>query len=374
MYTVYNVTSSDRPIVSPHPIEDIVDLYKLLLDSPEVVNVEQHVSADRCRSELRVIFWNQDAYYNFANTQQEKYQDIVNRLNKNFAGQPVEFFRNTSEENYSSEFAETYYPPACAVISWTLVIYLKNWFIKNILPLGKCLDYVGDGKFQSAPVVATRFKKDRTGSIVRRRPDQRTMNTFPDFISYNFESALEVAAIRKQPYIYHRFMQLSEDVERFAEEYVVDCDNAAILVGHESVGNGISLHTHRLTEQKHYTFTVITRITFNDDPILYQFYKPLEDTDPYLYEYYRNIPLLEKTVGSTVPNAFSSTARASVLVFNGSYIPHTVNYNQDLYLFFVYDNVTFKPGMFDKVKQQAQINLFEDQDENLRLYFFDIKN
>jgi len=51
-----------------------------------------------------------------------------------------------------------------------------------------------------------------------------------------------------------------------------------------------------------------------------------------------------------------------------------VKYDQDVYLFYVYDNVTFKQGMFDKIKQQSQINLFQDLEENHKLYFFDIKS
>jgi hypothetical protein len=167
-------------------------------------------------------------------------------------------------------------------------------------------------------------------------------------------------------------MKLSTDAESMAEQYISDCDNAAVLIGHQSLGDEITLHTHRLNDLKKFTFTIAVRITFDDKPLLYKFYDPLDDQDPDLEKYYSSSALLEAKLEHSVPKTFSSNARASILVFNGSYTPHRVNYNKDLYLFFVYDNVTFRPGMLDKVKAQSQITLFTEYSEDLHLYFFDI--
>jgi len=388
-YTVYNITSRSKPIIphkiidfkklvkdqndSVHSFTDIKDLYTLLLTSPnEVLNVEEHHSTDGLRSELRVVFWNQDAYYRFSDVKKEKYQEIVERLNKNYVDQNVEFFRYTSTDNYQSEFRETKYPEPTPLINWTLIDYFKKWFIENLIPLGKSYDYLGRNKFIETKIDGARFIKERTSNIERLLPDRKSMNTFPDFIAYHFELAVESSAIKKQPYIYHRFTKLSRDVESFAEKYIINCDNAAVLVGHQSLGENINLHTHRLQQEKKFTFTVAIRLTFDDVPITYQAYDPLSDNDPNLLNYYADGNLLQTYIHNKVPKKFSSESRTSVLVFNGSYTPHSVDYNKDVYLFFVYDNVTFKPGMFETIQRSSQHKLFLEQEPAKRLYFWEL--
>jgi hypothetical protein len=161
-------------------------------------------------------------------------------------------------------------------------------------------------------------------------------------------------------------------VESFAEKYIINCDNAAVLVGHQSLGENINLHTHRLQQEKKFTFTVAIRLTFDDVPITYQAYDPLSDNDPNLLNYYADGNLLQTYIHNKVPKKFSSESRTSVLVFNGSYTPHSVDYNKDVYLFFVYDNVTFKPGMFETIQRSSQHKLFLEQEPAKRLYFWEL--
>ena len=91
-YTVYNsIVSTPIPpklidwkklegVNSNHvPIsKSIYELYKLLLSAPnEVINIEQHLSLDGFKSELRVIFWDEDSYYRFSKNNSEKYKEVT---------------------------------------------------------------------------------------------------------------------------------------------------------------------------------------------------------------------------------------------------------------------------------------------------------
>ena len=370
-YTVYNITSSSSKLQSPHSHNDIVDLYTLLLGSPEVVNVEEHLSADECRSELRVIFWNQDAYYQFAERNQEKYKDIINRLNSNFIDQKVEFHRHTSTESFQSEFYEFEYPDANILLNWAFIPYFKQWFIDNILPLGQVKQYVGKGNFLNIDITGSRFFKARTSDIIRTEPSKRSMQDFPELLTYDFEHALQYA-IGKEKFIYNRLTTLSHKVENLAQEYLISCEHSAVLVGHNSLGHSINLHTHRLSDSKKMSMTIIVRLTFNDDPVTYTFYNPIDDHDPLLDKYYTNPRVLEKYAKKNKSFDIKTNARSSILVFNATQTPHSVTYSNDLYLYYVYDNVTFKQGAFEKIQKQSKQTLFDHKTPEDQLCFWDL--
>ena len=372
-YTVYNITSKAEPSASPHSEQDIKDLYTLLLTAPEVVNVEEHFSGDQLRSELRVIFWNQDAYYTFSNRVQDQYQAIIQRLNQNYINQTAEFTRYTSAENYHSEFPEKVYPDSNRLIAWTLIDYFKHWVIENIIPVGKVKDYIGKGEFVDAPVLASRFFKEKTGNVVRLLPDKKSMENFPTWMAYNFEHAVQYA-IKRNPYVYHRFTKLCNDVENLVSEYITECEHAAVLMGHNSLGEKINVHTHRLSANRVFTLTVMVRLTFDDNPVNLEFYSPKAADDVNLPFYYQEQEVLKKSIEGQTPVTISTDARASLFVFNAGHIPHSVNYNNDLYLYFIYDNITFREGMLEKIKQQSQISKFTEYTEDKHLYFFDITN
>lgn len=370
-YTVYNITSGSSKLQSPHSHNDIVDLYTLLLGSPEVVNVEEHLSADECRSELRVIFWNQDAYYQFAERNQEKYKDIINRLHSNFIDQTVEFHRHTSTETFQSEFYEIEYPDANELINWVLILYFSQWFIDNILPLGQVKRYIGQGNFQDIDITGCRFFKARTSNIIRTEPSKRSMQDFPELLTYDFEHALQYA-IGKEKFIYNRLTTLSHKVENFAQEYLISCEHSAVLVGHNSLGHSINLHTHRLSDTKKMTMTIMVRLTYHDQDVRYTFYEPIDDLDPLLEKYYTNPKTLEKYARKHSSYDIVTHARSSVLFFNATQTPHSVTYSSDLYLYFVYDNVEFKPGAFERVQAQSTQTLFQHKTALDQLYFWNL--
>ena len=206
-YTVYNVTTKLTPFHNPHNAEDVIRLYTLLLTSPEVVAVEEHQSNDGLRSEFRVIFWNQESYYHFSERVKGEYQNLIEKLNSNYISQPVTFSRYTSEENYQSEFPEKYYPNKTPLIDWVLIPYFKQWFIDNIMPLGKVQDYIGNGDFSDPNISGCRYLKERTNNVVRLDPSKKSKDNFPSLLAYTFDHVLQFA-ISKQPYVYHKFFKI----------------------------------------------------------------------------------------------------------------------------------------------------------------------
>ena len=375
-YTVYNVsTLTEKVKESIYPESELYDLYRMLLSSQHVVTIERHVSDDELVSELRVIFWNKESYDAWANENKIRYNEIVANFNRINETGVIKFERHTSLENYISQFPYTDYPEKNSLINWVMIPHFKEYFIKNIVPIGNMTNYIGNGTFNSMPgVYGSRFLKDRTSSIERTHNMQyyiRQKTITPGFISYSFDHILQVA-MYDATWLYNRLSKLTTDVENFVENYIERCEHSAVLVGHNSMGQALTIHTHRIPEEKKLTFTVTVRLTFTDQGINFKFYDPIANNDPNLSAYYSNSDLLRKNLKSSRPKEFKMQSRSSVLVFSASHIPHLVNYDNDVYLFYVYDNVTFKPGMLKHVQDQSQETHFEDNKENNRIYFFEI--
>ena len=375
MYIVYNVTTViEKRSDSVYPQQDLVELVSMLIGSSHVVTVENHISENGLKSELRVIFWSEDSYNEWANNNRKRYDEIVESFSRINNSGIVKFERYTSLDNYVSDFPYTYYPDKNNLIDWTLIAYHKDFMVRNILPIGKIQDYVGNGEFVSSPNIkglGSRFIKERTSDIVRRPVSDRATKdgTFPRVLAYSFDQAL-LTCMYSAPWLYRKLQKLTIDAESLANKYIKDCDNAAVLVGHKSLGDELTLHTHRVTEETKYTLTIAVRLTFNDLGATYKFYEPLSKDDPELSKYYSDPRLLYEKVKDQKANQFRITERTSLLIFSASMIPHNVEYDNDLYLFYVYDNVNFKDGAFDEIKANSQINYFEDYAEDARLFFF----
>lgn len=375
-YIVYNILKFTKSLEQTALTAiSLSELYSLLISSSHVVTVENHISQDKSNSELRVIFWNEESYNEWANENKEKYDVIVEKINKvNDSSTGVIFERYTSKDNYISSFPYVNYPKKNNLIDWLLIPYHKDFMIKNIVPLGKIQDYLGEGIF-SNPITlkgeGSRFIKERTSDIVRRPLSiiATKDNNFPRLLAYSFDQAV-LTCMYTAPWLYRKLSKLTLDVEELANNYIKNCDNAAVLMGHESLGNELTLHTHRLSEEIRYTFTIAVRLTFTGIGAKYKFFEPLKKDDPNLNQYYSNPILLYELTKDITPCSFTIEERTSILVFSASLIPHTVEYDSDLFLFYVYDNVTFKEGMLDVIKQNSQITYFDNSSEDSRLYFY----
>ena len=375
MYIVYNVTTvTEKRNDSIYPQQELIELVSMLIGSSHVVTVEHHTSDHKLKSELRVIFWSEEDYNSWATAHRIRYDEIVESFQQINNSGIVKFERYTSLDNYVSDFPYTDYPNKNDLIDWTLITYHKDFVINNILCIGKIQDYVGDGELipsSNIKGLGSRFIKERTSDIVRRPiSDKATKDgTFPRLLAYSFEQAI-LTCMYSAPWLYRKLQKLTSDAEALADKYIKNCDNAAVLMGHKSLGDELTLHTHRITEETKYTFTIAVRLTFNDQGANYKFYDPLSKDDTNLSKYYADPRLLYSKVSDQQANQFRITERTSLLVFSASMIPHNVEYDNDLYLFYVYDNVNFKDGAFEQIKDKSQVSYFENYPEDSRLYFF----
>lgn len=375
-YIVYNVlTFFSHRNDSVYSQSELSQLYSLLINSSDVVNVENHVASDGLSSELRVIFWSLDSYNKWAEDNREKYDEIVERIRQvNNTDNNVVFERYTSLDNYTSPFPYTNYSKKNDLIDWTLIDFHKQFMIDNVIPLGKIREHLGKGEITAPRVVkgeGARFIKERSSDIVRRPLSAMSTKdkNFPSLIAYSFDQAI-TTTMYSSPWVYKKLVKLTSDIENFVENYITDCDNAAVLIGHDSLGKELTLHTHRVSDVIQYSFTVSIRLTFKGKGAKLKFYKPLSKNDPQLNQYYANPILLYELLNGEAPEEIYIKDRTNILVFSASLIPHTVEYDEDIYLFYVYDNVTFKQGKLEEIINLSTTTYFAKSDEDSRLYYY----
>lgn len=375
-YIVYNVlTFFTHRQDSVYPHSELVQLYSLLINSAHVVNVENHVAEDGLSSELRVIFWSLDSYNMWAESNRVKYDELVDKIQQvNKTDENVIFERYTSLDNYISPFAYTDYPDKNNLIDWTLIDFHKNFVIENVLPIGKISEHLGKGIITSPKQVkgeGSRFIKERSSDIVRRPLSEIATKdkSFPCLIAYSFDQAI-TTIMYNSPWIYRKLTKLTSDAEHLASQFILDCDNAAVLAGHESLGKELTLHTHRVADTFRHSLTIIVRLTFNGKGAKLKFYNPLSKDDPQLSRYYANPALLYEKVSGVPPEEIYLKDRTNILVFSASLIPHTVEYNEDIYLFYVYDNVTFKEGKLEEIMKSSTTTYFKHLEEDSRLFYY----
>jgi hypothetical protein len=375
-YIVYNLAKTQVPRTA-YNINDVIYLYSLLLTEPGIVNIEYYESKNKLFQEIRVIWWNKQYYQEWADTHDEEYKKLINYFDQYKIEQNIEYERVTSDDAYVSEFSYIDYPKKNKVIDWTLIDFYKDYVVKNIIPLGIYRGiYLGNGEFddpkkQPGTLSGARFMKERSSNIVRN-PENRNKNikNFPcKALSYSIDHAVQVA-MYDAPLVYKRFNKLIIDVENLASEYISECTQSAVNFGHSSLGSQILTHTHQLSNDKRLTLTIAVRLTFNDKPVTYKFWKPIKDNDPNLENYYGSSDLVAEYITTHQPIETYSQHRSSILVFNGSYTPHTVEFNNDIYMYFAYDNVVFRPGALEKIRQQSERSAFTDLEEEKHLYFF----
>jgi hypothetical protein len=374
-YIVYNVVTHTELEARPSDISKIIELYSLLINSPHVVTVEQFGSTDGLKHEFRVIFWNHESYLNWASENIEKYQELIYVFEESFNTDVSKFDRYASSDGYVSEFPYTYYPPKNNLLDWVLIPYHAEYFIKNILPLGHMKIYNGEGLFEKPPAMLTgcRFLKDRTSDIVRlsNSANSSKYRNYPTaLMAYTFDHILSTM-MYDTPWLYRKLTKLTTDIEKHAETYIKECEHSAVLIGHNSFGSKLTLHTHRLTDTPKYTVTITVRLTFTDENATLTTYSPIGDDDPNLPYYYTNPALLVNNTRHKTKNNIVMDARSSLLVFNASYIPHLVTYTNDIYLFYVYDNVTFKPGILEQIQSTSTYKHYTDH-KGKELYFSDL--
>ena len=262
------------------------------------------------------------------------------------------------------------------IIDWQLTSAEITYLVKHFLPIGNMTSYEGEGKFENNPILhGCRFLKDRTSNIKRLGHNMNSMRfkNFPyKMLAYSFDQSLQVM-MYDLPELYRKLTKLTIDIENLAENYILDCEHSAVLIGHNSLGENLTLHTHRLTDIRKFTFTITVRLSFINDAIQLSFYDPISNSDKNLPYYYPNPPLINEYILNKEKYTILMKNPLSLLLFSASHIPHAVNFDNDLYLFYVYDNVTLKKDRLEEIKSLG-ISYFTENSEGKHLYYGDLPN
>jgi len=367
-YTVYNVfTKADGGVLKV--LQDAPSLLKIK-EAKANIGIDRTVSADDTVCEIKVSWTSEEDYYAWRDLPSTNYEASREQLEKYYSDNGIVFDRYTSlDENYVSRTMD--HPKLISKVS--LSKSEKEFFIKHILPLGKLEEYEGTGKYKESPfnINAARFLKDRNSNIVRRYPtaSEVAAKSIPHTV---FADSLDNAinfAMYKENNLWFQIKKLCNDVELYADQMISSCSNAAIIVGHNSLGNGIIEHIHRIDEKDRPTLTITVRITFDDDKkLIVRMYEPIDKNDVELPTYYPKLKSFQEMIKDRKFDEFKIKASNSTMLFNGSYIPHSTTWTDDVYLFFIYDNVEWKNNSLEKIKKSATSELNVVMHDDYRIY------
>jgi hypothetical protein len=120
-----------------------------------------------------------------------------------------------------------------------------------------------------------------------------------------------------------------------------------------------------------FSVTVAVRLSRDDHtPINVGFYPPIDEKDPQLEHYFNDSKLLNAQLSKQSIINTTLIADRTLLVFNAGITPHTANFTDDIVLYFIYDNVEFINNGLNRIRMQAQEQLFKDLEPHKRAYFW----
>lgn len=262
------------------------------------------------------------------------------------------------------------------IIDWMLTPKESQYLVQNFLPIGEMTLYQGQGLFEKNPMLqGCRFLKDRTSTIERIGHSKNSLkfDNFPyKMLAYSFDQSLQIM-MYDLPHLYKRLTALTITIEKYAEKFIDTCEHSAVLIGHNSLGKNLTMHTHRLTDSRKFTLTITVRLSFVDSGLTLSFYDPIDDSDKKLPYYYTHPPSISEYINGKERYTILMQSQLSLLLFTASHIPHAVNFDNDIYLFYVYDNVTLKEDRLEEIKALG-ISYFAENTEGKHLYYGDLPN
>ncbi len=366
-YVVYNtftrLNGGLRAILTKSPVTFELKNEKI------VIGIDSYYNTLNTFCEIKVSWTSEEEYLQWQTNISTEYQQKRNILEQYYIENSVQFQRYTNlNDNYKSERIDA----PSLISNIRLNKSEENFFIKHILPLGTKTEYAGEGKFKNGnPIYSSRFLKERSSKIIRRSPspDEIFQKTLPNFLfAYSLECAIDFALYDCQT-LWEKIKKLCLDVELFAESLLLSCSNSAIIIGHSSLGKGLVLHTHRLDHKLRPTVTICKRLSYNSkQPTKLNFYDALNSQDPDLSSYYVNLDELKKKVYTGKATDVDLVDDTCVFIFNGSFLPHSTIWSDDLYIFFVYDGAELIPETMSKFKAQAKY--FFENPENKNGYCY----
>ena len=374
-YTVYNVlTKNFSDLVQLHESSPLNDADDLFVVKDEILAIETFVSPARDKMEIRFTFTNLDDHDNWIAKNKERYDAHVELMATFWKDNGIKWDRFTTSDYYISEFIGHSFKNFFNVTDWKLTADEKSLVVKHLAPLGFFRSYLGNGEFDttSKNFSGARFLKEQKSSIRRtgNSPKATKDYNFPaGLMAYYFDHAIDILTY-PNPLLFKKFKKLCYDIEEIAEKLVSACNYSAVIMGHKDLGKSFALHSHRLDDYNRYTFTIVVRLSADDSsPAVFQSREPYLDNDPNLPYYYVAPELVGEYSKDKEPIQIPLTADVSILVFNASFCPHDVIWNDDVYLFFVYDHVSFREGVLDELIKKSTHRHFEDHAKHKQLLY-----
>jgi hypothetical protein len=366
-YTVYNLfTKFDGGVLQV--LKDAPNLLKIK-ESSANIGIDRTVYDDTV-CEIKVSWTSEEDYYAWRDLPSTNYETFRKQLEKYYIDNGIIFERYTSlDKNYVSRTLD--HPKLLSKIS--LNKDEKKFLINHILPLGKLKEYKGHGNYKDDPfnISAVRFLKDRNSNIIRRYPtaNEVSSRSIPHTIfADSLDNTINFAMYEKNN-LWFQIKKLCNDVELYADQFISSCSNAAIIIGHKSLGNGIIEHLHRIDEKDRPTVTITVRITHDDENnLIVRMYEPIDKSDKELPTYYPKLKSFQAMIKDRKFDEFKIKSSVSIMMFNGSYIPHSTTWTDDIYLFFIYDNVEWKNNSLEKIKSAATSELNVVMHDDYRIY------
>jgi hypothetical protein len=220
-----------------------------------------------------------------------------------------------------------------------------------------------------------RLLKDRTGNVRRFGNTQRALSNanYPSgLITYSIEHAIDPLLYENQG-LFRKMKKLCYDVEDLASQFIDSCNYAACITGHESLGKEFLTHSHRLDDSDRHTLTIALRLSSADERTgSIDVWYPFSDDDSLLPYYYMNNEFLDKYVEQAPRYVYPLNTPVNIMTFNPSYCAHTATWTDDVYMFFVYEHVNWKPGAYDYLKTVSNKHEFTDLPLSKRLTFWNV--
>lgn len=207
--------------------------------------------------------------------------------------------------------------------------------LRKLAPLGRVPKY--DGKSLTlSETPARRFILDQT--IARQRPRSRALiekSAYdPSYIGIGFTEA--IATLIQDDYsAYKSLFELILTIDRAACKNGMSCEQAAVLLSHESFGPELFPHIHARSTFNGPTVSCFINLT-GDEPSVISLYKRLDESSRAFqrgYTDHRLMAIEARHEPEVIVQLFSNTK----IVFDAAHTPHKYSYGKDLWLTVVYD-------------------------------------
>jgi hypothetical protein len=108
---------------------------------------------------------------------------------------------------------------------------------------------------------------------------------------------------------------------------------------------------------------------YDEKDAVLQIWPPFEDDDPNLPMYYISPEKILETTQFVEPTNISLDTKISLFVFNASFSCHNVIWNDDIYMFFIFDHVVFRQGVREEIEKYSCISKHAERGRDKQLMF-----